>query len=220
MTPIPRLMIDTPQIVERIESSEDFKGLFMLMSEDFGASLGLTEEYSLRNNIYETGFYPLESESMDSVITYFRMLQKLLRTDNPHKCKVATHLTIADLYGIGNYMHTNVSSNKQDRSTELVNRFMELVRDNCRKHRDMEFYADKLGISAKHLDMVVSKTTGTKAINWIEKFTILNARNLLKVTTMTVSQISEELNFGSQSEFGKYFKKATGMSPLVFRRNE
>jgi methylphosphotriester-DNA--protein-cysteine methyltransferase len=40
---------------------------------------------------------------------------------------------------------------------------------------------------------------------------------LLQSTNMTILQISDELNFPSQSFFGKYFKRLTGMSPKSYR---
>jgi AraC-like DNA-binding protein len=47
---------------------------------------------------------------------------------------------------------------------------------------------------------------------------VLEARALLKSTNMTVQQISDELNFPSQTFFGKYFKRRVGMSPKEYRR--
>jgi len=45
----------------------------------------------------------------------------------------------------------------------------------------------------------------------------LESKALLKSTNKTVEQISDELNFPSQSFFGKYFKRVTGMSPKEYK---
>ncbi|MDR2802001.1 MAG: helix-turn-helix domain-containing protein, partial [Prevotellaceae bacterium] len=47
---------------------------------------------------------------------------------------------------------------------------------------------------------------------------ILEAKAMLKSTNMTVQQISDELNFPSQSFFGKYFKRIVGVSPKEYKR--
>ena len=52
---------------------------------------------------------------------------------------------------------------------------------------------------------------------WIERYVILEAKAMLRSSNLTVQQISDELYFPSQSFFGKYFKKSTGMSPKEFR---
>ena len=59
--------------------------------------------------------------------------------------------------------------------------------------------------------------TGFTAVEWIERYVILEAKVLLKSTNLSVQQISDKLNFPSQSFFGKYFKKVVGMSPKEFR---
>ncbi|MCC8144545.1 MAG: AraC family transcriptional regulator [Tannerellaceae bacterium] len=41
----------------------------------------------------------------------------------------------------------------------------------------------------------------------------MEAKALLKSTNFTIQQISDQLNFPTQSYFGRYFKKNTGMSP-------
>jgi len=92
-----------------------------------------------------------------------------------------------------------------------------LVENHYKEHRGLEFYADKLFITPKHLSKVVKTTSGKPANEWIDEYVVLEAKALLKSTNMTVEQISNELNFPSQSFFGKYFKRVTGMSPREYK---
>lgn len=94
---------------------------------------------------------------------------------------------------------------------------MSLIHENGTKHRDLEFYADKLCISPKYLSHVVSKVTGRKCLSWIEDFTINKARQLLKSTDLSISQISYELNFAAPTDFCRYFRSRTGISPKQYR---
>ena len=61
--------------------------------------------------------------------------------------------------------------------------------------------------------------TGYSAVEWIERFVILEAKVLLKSSNLNIQQIADELHFPSQSFFGKYFKKLTGMSPKEYRNS-
>lgn len=72
-------------------------------------------------------------------------------------------------------------------------------------------------VTPKHLSRTVKAQTGYTAVEWIERFVILEAKVLLKSSNLNIQQIADELNFPSQSFFGKYFKKFTGMSPKEFR---
>lgn len=49
---------------------------------------------------------------------------------------------------------------------------------------------------------------------------VMEAKVLLKSSTLTVQQIAHELNFPSQSFFGKYFKRLVGLSPKEYREGE
>lgn len=56
-----------------------------------------------------------------------------------------------------------------------------------------------------------------RALESIEDYVVTEAKAMLNSTSMTVQQISDGLNFPSQSVFGKYFKRVTGMSPKEYR---
>lgn len=98
--------------------------------------------------------------------------------------------------------------------------FLKLVQENFRKERFLGFYASELGISPKHLARTVKAQTGMTAVSWIERLVVLEAQVMLKSSNLNIQQISDELNFKSQSFFGKYFKKFTGMSPKEFRNSK
>ena len=106
-----------------------------------------------------------------------------------------------------------------DRSSETVRRFLELVRKNYTEHRDVEYFASQMNMTAKYLSAVVKKTSGKTPLEWIENYVILDAKAQLSSTMNTVQQIAWNLNFPSQSFFGRYFKRIIGMSPSAYRAN-
>jgi AraC-like DNA-binding protein len=74
-----------------------------------------------------------------------------------------------------------------------------------------------LSLTPKYLSQIIKASTGKSANEWIDEYVMLEAKALLKSTTMTIQQISDELNFPSQSFFGKYFKRCEGVSPKEYR---
>ena len=212
------LIILEGQIVETMNFSNDFQGCLMIMSPDFLKGLDIGNTFSLLKDISSRCFYPLSVEQMQSLNNYYSMIKGALQSDNPYKDKILKHLTLAYLYGFGSYIHTSVSDTSKNRLEEITSQFLNLVRDNCKQHRDIPFYADILKISPKHLSKAVRTTTGEKAMLWIERYTILNAKHLLRTTSYPISQIADCLSFDNQSDFGKYFKKSVGCSPMEFRK--
>ena len=100
----------------------------------------------------------------------------------------------------------------------ITNSFLFLVREICTVHTDIPFYADILRISPKHLSKAVRATTGEKAMQWIEKYTVINAKNLLRTSSYSIAQIGDVLACSNPADFGKYFREHAGCSPLAFRK--
>lgn len=207
------------QIIEQIFFSDDFRGYCFMMSSTFLANLPMGNKIPLLANVRQHGFYPMHSLYLEAIENYIKMVQGALRAPNNYQYEIVTHLTVAYYYGLGTYLHeTEKKGTPPSRYDQISNDFIELVRDNCRIHRDMEFYADTLCLSAKHINLAVKTITGDNAMKWIERYTILNAKSLLKTTDLSVGEISDRLNFPTPSDFGKYFKKFTGYSPRAFRK--
>ena len=108
-------------------------------------------------------------------------------------------------------------SERIGRKDELYGQFTDLVRRHFRTYRDVSYYAERLCITVKYLSQVVKEKTGHPASEVIEQYVITECKALLSSTTMNIQQIADTLNFPSQSVFGKYFKRATGMSPREYR---
>ena len=101
--------------------------------------------------------------------------------------------------------------------SRTVEVFLRLVRRNFRQERFLEFYADKMKITPKHLSRTIKQQTGLTAAEWIERHIILESKVLLRSSTMSIQQIANYLNFPTQSFFSKYFRKSVGQSPSEFR---
>ena len=74
-----------------------------------------------------------------------------------------------------------------------------------------------MGLTAKYLSTVVKQSSGKSAVEWIEKYVTLDAITQLTSTSRTIKEIAYDLNFPSQSFFGKYFCRVVGVSPAKYR---
>lgn len=106
---------------------------------------------------------------------------------------------------------------KTSRENEHFNRFMKLLAENYLKEKEVTFYADRMSLTPRYLTTSVRKVSGYTVYEWICRFLMKDAKYLLEHTSLTIQQISYELNFSNQSFFGKFFKKHAGMSPGKYR---
>lgn len=107
----------------------------------------------------------------------------------------------------------------KNRSAEYFERLIRLLSDNFRTERNVKFYADRMHLTPKHLSRVIHNFTGKSVHQWIDDFVVLEIKNLLKFSDMSVQQISYELNFPNPSFMGQYFKRITGMTPGEYKRD-
>ena len=105
----------------------------------------------------------------------------------------------------------------RSRNEEYFNQFMDELARHYMQHRSVGFYAAQLHLTPKYLTTIIRKTTGRTASEWIDDYVVLEAKNLLKYSTMSIQEIAYSLNFPNQSFFGKYFKEHTGLTPTAFR---
>ena len=208
------------QIMEYKYISEDFSGLIIVMSQKFTDSLmpDAHERLPLSLSVRDNPVIPLNEESLEGMIQYFDMLKRMAQEkDHPYRLEVARHLTLAFFYGGSVDFHELIDHRKKTHHEALVDKFLNLVQTHYKDERELDFYADKLCLTPKHLSKVIKGTGGKSANDLIDERVALEAKALLKSTNMTIQQISDELNFPSQSFFGKYFKRVTGMSPKEYK---
>ena len=101
---------------------------------------------------------------------------------------------------------------------KLARQFRGLVEEHYKALHQVADYADKLAVTAGHLN-VVSKTWLQKtAREVIQERILLEAKRLLLHSEMASKEIAYSLNFDDPSHFAKFFKTHTGASPGDFRQ--
>ena len=208
------------QIVAFNNTSPDFDVDVVIMSKSFVDNLlvfangGVPFSFDKRlNAVVRIG----GREKMASM--FIKVIRHILdeNAENPYKSKIVQHVMMAIFYSSENLSRTEVEKPRTNADI-LSKEFLALVKEHFREERQLKFYADKMCITPRYLSRVVKECTQFSAADWIERFVVLEARALLKSTNMTVQQISDELNFPSQTFFGKYFKRRVGLSPKEYRR--
>lgn len=95
--------------------------------------------------------------------------------------------------------------------------------ESLRKHYRQELsLADLIAeahMSKSYFLRLFRRYMGTTPYNYLVNFRITQAKELLVLTDYTISEIAREVGFGDASNFSTRFSKATGQSPMQYRRN-
>jgi AraC family transcriptional regulator, transcriptional activator of pobA len=104
-------------------------------------------------------------------------------------------------------------------SSPYIDSFKKLIKEHHIKHYTVEDYADLLHISTKHLIEICKKQTGKTPLKLIQEFIISEAKRKLFYTQRSIKDIAYSLGFDEPANFSKYFKSATGYSPLTYKED-
>jgi AraC family transcriptional activator of pobA len=102
-------------------------------------------------------------------------------------------------------------------SGSLYEQFMHLVHEHCMQEREVQFYANQLNITAKHLNYVCKQNTDVTASEWIQRYAKERIMLLLKNKNLNIAEIADKMEFSSRSFFTRYVKKLLGVTPSEYR---
>lgn len=214
------LIVMYDQICQPMSYSEDLKCRAIVMSKEFSDSMFANSSslMPLKNLVSDNPVIDTK-DSENAFGMLFDLLLNIAKSPlTEFKLEAAKHLTLSMFYG---YSHQTYQYNEtklvNSRKKELYNLFLEKVEAYHKQEREVLFYADKLCVTPKYLSQILKEVSGHTGLEIIEEYTITTCKALLSSTTMSVQQISDEMNFPSQSVFGKYFKRLTGLSPKEYR---
>lgn len=103
------------------------------------------------------------------------------------------------------------------REMDIYMKFRKLISQEICYHRDLKFYANNLSVTPKHLIKLIKNITNQTPKKIIDESLLSISKYKLTNTDLTISLISEDLNFSDPAAFCKFFKKQTGLTPKKFR---
>ena len=95
--------------------------------------------------------------------------------------------------------------------------FRTLLTKKFREERSVQYYADTLKISTRHLNAICQRTSGQNAEEIIDHYTIIELQVALMYTHKSFQELVGEFRFPDQSYLNRYFKRHTGYSLSEFR---
>lgn len=209
-------------IMESFEVSPDFKSTYIFMSQSFLYGLNIGDGYKFYESVENNPCILLDDRTANAVNSYVNMCRAMIEISdlNPNTKESLQLLTRLFFLNMGWFIHREaVKKTTDSRQSEVMNAFISLVKSNYHEHRDVEYYAGRMNLTAKYLTTLIKKASGKPALQWIEDYVILDAKAQLSSTQNSIQQICYDLNFPTPSFFGRYFKRAVGMSPSEYRKS-
>jgi AraC-like DNA-binding protein len=96
--------------------------------------------------------------------------------------------------------------------------FLTILEQNFRRPEGVDFYAGKLFMSSRNLNLITRNILHQSVSEIIETRKLIEAKNLLISTDKTVAEIGFELGYNEKSYFTSVFRRKAGVTPTEFRQ--
>ncbi|RPH59343.1 MAG: AraC family transcriptional regulator, partial [Chloroflexi bacterium] len=77
--------------------------------------------------------------------------------------------------------------------------------------------AEVVGVSEDYLTRVFNRELGLSPWDYLNRYRVLQAQNLLKTTSHSIGAIAKQVGFSDGAYFSRVFSKITGLSPQGYR---
>ena len=169
--------------------------------------------------------FELGREAIEFCNIYFHLLELQLKdTPSDYRLQIMKLIARGATMELLNYMDKVVTFDESGMARSSVNSsdytfntFTKLLREYPHA-REVQWYAEKLGITPKYLSEICKERSGKSASQWIAEITVAELKQYLRNTTMPIREIAKVMEFPNASFFCQYTKKHTGLTPNHYRK--
>lgn len=201
--------------------SPGFKATILLVSYDLMSKNNPDIGWGIKGYLFskDNPVVSLKEDIADKRRRAFYLLkEKYWDNDNRFRNEIVNHQLQIFILEMWNVFAEKIAQQiKSNEGGSIFQRFLQLVQFNCMEHREVEFYAGQLFITPKYLSEVCKKSSGKNASEWIQNYATSRLILLLRNENLTLTEISDSMNFSSMSFFSRYVKKVLGATPSEYR---
>jgi AraC-like DNA-binding protein len=100
---------------------------------------------------------------------------------------------------------------------KAFNNFLRILEANFRRDEGVSFYADKMNMSERNLNLICKNNFQKSVSEIIETRKLIEAKRMLLYSDKSVSEIGYELGYNEKSYFTRVFHARMEITPTRFR---
>ena len=171
-------------------------------------------------NILHTNFFKLNQSKFKEFAVHFKDVVTSYESVTDNINMVASVKLLALLYQLKEFTKAfNEWENGFVAPQQiLLQKFTQLINNFYIDKRTIEEYASLLFVTPNHLSQTIKSVTNKNALSFINDRLVSEAKSLIQHTDLSIAEIAYQLNFSDPANFGNFFKKHSGFTPLEFRK--
>lgn len=216
------ILIICPNQVHCFQPNKIYDGILIAFTETFYATSTHNKNFLSHADMFNVLSGTSKLEASDEETAVFLQLVNSLNTELNQNYD---HLQTAVLHNyLSNLLYYVERSLIQPDNQKLLNKdysytvaFRRLVQYKLAQHITVNDYAKELFISSRRLQKAIEATLGKSPKTYIGEQLVLEGKRLLVHEASSIKEISYSLGFDEPTNFTKFFKKQTGLSPSEFK---
>lgn len=177
---------------------------------------GTSEEYF--NIIYEKHGPVINIGDDSSTASFIDSIMELAKEQDVQFEIKASNLIVQILTSLMLVASEKNGASHEESRDRMVQAALEFVEKNYSANIKLGDMAQAACCSMYHFIRVFKRVTGYSPYEFLIKYRINRAKDLLRTTNVTVEAIADSIGFDSTSSFIKTFREIEGLTPLKYRR--
>ena len=113
---------------------------------------------------------------------------------------------------------TAAPSLEKEKSEQRIKAMLTYIQENYAMELTIQDIADSAGISKSECFRCFQNVVHKKPVTYVNEYRIDRAMHLLETTKLSVAEVCHLCGFHHESYFGKWFRRATGLTPLQYKK--
>ncbi|MCJ7935891.1 MAG: helix-turn-helix transcriptional regulator [Chryseobacterium sp.] len=205
-----------------VSGSEDLDWSVFFISLDFISSYSFLTVLLASEEIKFNPAMPVEASAKKLIWSTVKLIRGYHSKTKEETTLEAVQYLLYALLELVSKLYLPVIRNNsllQTRSQDLLEHFFELLNQHGHLQRSVLFYSGQLHLSPQYLSSLIKKETGKPIKQWISYMVIKHAKELLKTTSLSIKEVSNQLQFVDSSLFCRYFRRCTGITANTYREH-
>ena len=210
--------------IHKFIKNDSVKGSILLFTDDFLVSylekLESLKSLQLFNEILGVPKIQLSEQEAIEVFNLAKRIEKeYFKVNDDYSqgiIRSELHILIAKLFRIKSKENEIIDNRKY--LSEFIH-FQDLVEKNATKYTKVKDYARLIGVSTKTLNNITKTIVYKSAKEFIDEICTKQIKRLLINTELSVKEIAYTSGFEESTNFYKYFKRQTSLTPEQFRNS-
>jgi AraC-like DNA-binding protein len=216
------LIFISKEQVHAFKSLKNNDGYLILFTENFLAKYMVSADWVFLQQLFNYQLYHPVVATAEKQFLEFKALSEKIYHEQMHAPDFAKERILHSYLNIfllkSERLRKDTSTYMEAAYHQEFLKFQHLLQKDLFKSRSVKYYADQLNMSSKKLNMITQETVNLPAKTYIISSLVLEIKRMLLNSTLTINEVGYKTGFDEPTNFVKFVKKYTQMTPAELRK--